>query len=58
MERWFWFTAVKAGEAVRERIPAKTWVEAERELRRLGYHDIKMIDSAPVYDYSNTYCDL
>lgn len=56
MERWFWFTAKKDGEEVRERIPAKTWEEAERELHKLGYRSIKMFDSVAFRDYSATYC--
>lgn len=50
MDNWFWFTAKKQGKAVRERIPAKTWEEAERELRKLGYTDIKMFDSCNIRD--------
>lgn len=56
MEKWFWFTAKKEGKEVRERIPAKTWEAAERELRKLGYTNVKMLDSFRVRDYSATYC--
>lgn len=41
---WFWFTARKSGEDMRERIPADSKAEAVSELEKMGYTDIVITD--------------
>ena len=41
---WYWFTARKNGESMRERIPADSQSEAVSELEKLGYADIVITD--------------
>lgn len=52
---WYWFTAIKNGKEVREKIPADFWHEAAEELTNMGYEDIKLIDFYPTRDYTPTY---